>query len=392
MVESANYLSSIEKIDRTNSVYLVTMPIGIGDVVYGLCAVDQIVKNDHEAYGRIDVLCTSKQAELFSCDPRIGNILINEREPNQRMIKKVFIPDVSERKILNKLQNKHYKAVFPGNASFLFDFKIGSPIMHPKLRSLFNDYIRLKQMQDAPISLEVRKTINNYFGNKLPDPRIDEPIDIFVPSTFFEKAHQKIARLLAFAGLNPESAKLLMVATDTTSEFTRPPTELLTAGISDIIINDPNILICILPSYSSESSQNLLQALKFHYPRVSMIDKKEGRSLFYVTALIDQANVLVTPDTYTMHLAATHKIILNCEPITYAPKNLTQTIVLYSVTNPGLYGYPNKTTVIGKGRPEQRKIQPGLYKNAMTPNPLINYFSHIKPEELKKALFSILYS
>ena len=47
------------------SMYLVTVPIGIGDMMYGLSAIDQIIKNIPSAFGRIDVLCTQKQAEIF---------------------------------------------------------------------------------------------------------------------------------------------------------------------------------------------------------------------------------------------------------------------------------------------------------------------------------------
>lgn len=43
--------------------FLILMPMGIGDAVaMGLSAIDQIVKNDPVAYGKIDVACNHLQA------------------------------------------------------------------------------------------------------------------------------------------------------------------------------------------------------------------------------------------------------------------------------------------------------------------------------------------
>src|SRR5215831_10928805 len=56
--------------------FLITLAAGIGDTVaVGLSAIDQIVKNDPEAYGKIDVLCNPLQSQIFEYDPRINRIM-----------------------------------------------------------------------------------------------------------------------------------------------------------------------------------------------------------------------------------------------------------------------------------------------------------------------------
>ena len=57
--------------------FLVTMYKGIGDAVsVGLSFVDQIIKEDPQAFGKIDLLCTGIQAEIFEHDPRVNRIIL----------------------------------------------------------------------------------------------------------------------------------------------------------------------------------------------------------------------------------------------------------------------------------------------------------------------------
>src|SRR6516165_6404482 len=54
----------IESIDYP--LFLVTMYKGIGDaVLVGSSFIDQIIKEDPQAFGKIDILCNSIQAEIF---------------------------------------------------------------------------------------------------------------------------------------------------------------------------------------------------------------------------------------------------------------------------------------------------------------------------------------
>ena len=263
--------------------------------------------------------------------------------------------------------------------------------MLPPIGCLVNDYLSLRRMEDAPLSREVRRTVNRYFGNRLPDPKIGEPIDLYIPSHKINEAQERMRRLVKESKVNIDAARLIMIATDTTSAFTRPPTALLVGGISTVVNNDHNIVVCILPSYSTDLSPDLFTALQGHRPRVHLIDKEDARSLFYTTALIDQAEVFITPDTGVMHLAAARKVLvdkLSC----YHARNSTKIIALFGATNPGLFGYSRQTTILGRGRREQKSIQPGLYKNAMTPKPGVNYFSHISDETVQNALMDALYA
>ena len=60
--------------------FLILMPPGIGGAVaVGLSAVDQIIRNDPAAYGKIDVVCNDLQADIFRYDPRIHEIIYVDR-------------------------------------------------------------------------------------------------------------------------------------------------------------------------------------------------------------------------------------------------------------------------------------------------------------------------
>jgi ADP-heptose:LPS heptosyltransferase len=60
--------------------FLILMPTGIGSAVaVGLSAVDQIIRNDPAAYGKIDVVCNDLQADIFRYDPRIHEIIYVDR-------------------------------------------------------------------------------------------------------------------------------------------------------------------------------------------------------------------------------------------------------------------------------------------------------------------------
>ena len=65
---------NIEKEDKAR--FLVMMAMGIGDAVaVGLSAIDQIIKNEPETDGKIDVVCNDLQADIFRFDPRIHSII-----------------------------------------------------------------------------------------------------------------------------------------------------------------------------------------------------------------------------------------------------------------------------------------------------------------------------
>ena len=67
--------------------FLVMMAMGIGDAVaVGLSAIDQIIKNEPETDGKIDVVCNDLQADIFRFDPRIHTIICVENPSSLRLI------------------------------------------------------------------------------------------------------------------------------------------------------------------------------------------------------------------------------------------------------------------------------------------------------------------
>ena len=102
--------------------FLVMMAMGIGDAVaVGLSAIDQIIKNEPETDGKIDVVCNDLQADIFRFDPRIHSIIC---------VEEAFFPALNISsldtgialkpeaiKLIHLLRDRHYKGIFPGNTS-----------------------------------------------------------------------------------------------------------------------------------------------------------------------------------------------------------------------------------------------------------------------------------
>lgn len=375
--------------DTKQSLYLVTMPIGIGDITYALAALEQIVKNDPSANGKIDVVCTNAQTEFFKIDPRVNRIIINQPNADQTLLTKIFIGEQSQQNLLKDLKKNNYKAIFPGNAAMLFDLRIGRQLMLPNINLMLQSYLALRKLKDVPVRVIVKKIINLYFAENHLEYDIDDRVDLYISEETLMKAAYQIQKIKEIAQTNPSMNRIIIVSKDTTSSFTRPPTELLNSAISKTLEQDPNLIVYILPSFTDAGASSRLYSKLAHYgKRVQLMSPNRENSLLYVTALIDQADLLITPDTGIMHLAAARKIVVEKTAQIYA-KNSLPIIALFGATNPGLYGYAQRSTIIGRGRKEQTKLQPGFYKNACTPKN-INYFSHIDAEELQKKIHTIL--
>jgi hypothetical protein len=133
-----------------------------------------------------------------------------------------------------------------------------------------------------------------------------------------------------------------------------------------------------------------MRALNQYGDRIQLLAKEPTPHLLYETAAMDFADVVITPDTATLHLAAAEKVLVDDgQPSQLQFKNENNVIALFGATNPALFSYPFVTT-LGRGRREQKKVQPGLYKNGKTPHPNVDYLSHIKPAELTAAILSLL--
>src|SRR5881398_2393513 len=68
--------SSMNTNKRNCHSFLILLPAGIGDaVMIGLSSIDQIIKNNPETFGKIDIVCNDVQSEIFKHDPRIRHII-----------------------------------------------------------------------------------------------------------------------------------------------------------------------------------------------------------------------------------------------------------------------------------------------------------------------------
>lgn len=368
---------------------LITMPYGIGDAVYiGLSAVDQIVKNDQTA--QIDVLCNDLQREIFSYDPRIDNIIVGERTlfptPDNFTFKKALTIDPRANNLIRFLREREYDAVLPGNVAFRFAHALGTKVLYPNISSVFSDYRTIRNFGDAPASRRIRVVVDSYFGGKLPTPEIGKPVLLYMDPEYIANAKAEIEGIKEKANATGKETSVVIVAPDTASSVTRPPTELLAEGISPILEEQQDVLVYILPSFTDESaSQRLYVALYNRFGnRIQQMPSSPQPSLVFTTALIDQVDMLITGDTGTMHIAAAEKAVRITDSDN-VPRNKTKVIAIFGGTNPGLYGYHLRTRIVGRGNKEQKKLRPGLLKEGYDPKGR-DYFSHISPSEFTQAI------
>ena len=376
--------------------FLILMPFGIGDAVaVGLSAIDQIVKNDPAAYGKIDVVCSSLQADMFKYDPRIHEIILVDRPlfptPDARTWMRGIIPGPEARRLARTLRNRHYEALFPGNSTPIFYRRLHARIMKAGFRELFQDFLLLRSGKDAPIGKITRQAINAYLGNTLPEPAIDEEIPMYVHPHYMQKAFLTLERIKELSGIPREQCRILLVAPDTSSVITRPPASLLAAGINEALLRKKNLLVYILPAYTDISAaENLYKALAPDFDqRIFLMPSEPQPSLLEITMLIDAADVLITGDTGTMHLAVTTRKLPEGHDANFLPGNATRTIALFGGTSPGLHGYSKQTLILGRGRREQTRLTPGLFKEAYLYKRR-NFFDHIAPQQLTEAIMHLL--
>ncbi len=374
--------------------YLITMYKGIGDAVsFGLSAIDQIMQNDPYADGKIDVLCNSIQAEIFERDPRINRLfrgsesLFNKPELTNWLQGVISDPETSE--LVRFFRNRKYKAVFPGMILPGFYSRLRVPVMSPNWVELGKNLLALRAQQDVPMHKIARRMVNRYFGNTSPLSALSDEIPLYLSSEQVQNAAEVVRDIKKRSIVSPERGRLLVVATDTTSVVTRPPTALLAASISQALRQSPELVVCILQGYTDASAAlSLLEALKPEFDgRVFLMPAEPKAKLLDVAAFIDQADVFVTGDTGLMHLAATFKKVSEGNAIPYYPDNRVNIVVLFGGTSPGLYGYRERTAILGDGRREQLAFKPGIAKETYDPRGK-NLFDHISPQELTEAILS----
>jgi ADP-heptose:LPS heptosyltransferase len=388
--DEADKVGKGDEVDMSR--YLVTMYVGIGDAVtVGLSAIEQIIKNDPAAYGAIDVLCNDIQAELFQYDPRVNRVIQAQRvlfpPPEIATWLKGVVMDAQATQLVRFLRGRRYQAIFPGMFAPVFFYRLGAPVMYPYLLKLGKEMFSLRSFTDMPIGTLARQIVNRYFDDLLPTPSPGEIPSLYIGSVHVRRAIAALETIKALAKVPSEESKLLIVAPDTASNVTRPPTNLLAEGIADALRALPNLIAYILPGYTDKkAAQNLMERLHSSFPgRVFLRPHAPRAGLLELTAFLDQADIFVTGDTGLMHLAVACKCLTPDDDPYYMPRNRLKTIVLFGGTNPAFYGYSRHTTILGKGRKEQAAYRPGIVKESYNARGK-NFFDHILPSQLTEAI------
>ncbi len=368
--------------------FLVTLDVGIGDaVVVGLSVVDQIIRNDPEAYGKIDVLCNPLQAQLFAYDPRINRIIQTKKVffPGPRMTTwlRGILLDPQAAQLVRFLRERHYEGVFPSVVAPGLYFRLHARLMYPSVLTLAKNFLALRRLEDRPLGSLVRHMVNRSFGKGMPPSQLAEHIMLYIASEQLQKATKIVTELKRRSTAAAYRCKLLLVAADTASAVTRPPTNLLAPALADVLNACPHVIVCILPSYTeATASEHLLRALLPRFVgRVFSIPPEPRLTLLETAALLDQADLLLTGDTGVMHLAAACKRIADATTSDLLPRNTVGIIALFGGTNPCYYGYSRRTIIMGKGRKEQRSLRPGIAKEAYNPKGR-NLFDHLCPQQV----------
>jgi ADP-heptose:LPS heptosyltransferase len=372
--------------------FLVILDTGIGDaVVVGLSIIDQIIANDPEAAGTIDVLCNELQAQIFAYDPRVNRIIQTNKifypGPHISQLLRGITLDALATHVVQLLKQRHYEAIFPSVFAPGLFFRLHSRFTYPYLPELARDFFALRRLEEAPISQVARKMVNHYF-RKLPTPRtLNHVILLYLKSEHLQKAIRTVSSLKEQATVTSQHCKVLLVAPDTASVVTRPPVTLLAAALSDALERISDLIVCIFPSYTDTAcAGRLYNMLSPHFTgRVFLLPITPKVGLLEAAALIDQSDVFLSGDTGLMHIAATRKILTEDDDKHFVPGNKTEVIALFGGTNPGYFGDSKRTIIVGKGRKEQRAFKPGISKESYNPKGR-DLFDHVSPQQISDAI------
>ena len=370
---------------------LITMPWGIGDTIaIGLSAVDQVRRNDSQGRAIIDVLCNHLQAPILAHDPRIHELVIVDESlfptaaPGSWK-RGLFLPPKAAA-LARQLRRRGYTAVLPFLFSPGFFYLLHAPVLFLNVQETWNAITSLRTFGDVPIQSVVRRAINKGFAGSS-GPHVDGPIPLYLCSEHLRQARQDAARVMRQAGLPSDHRPWMLVAPDTSSPITRPPTRLLAEGLAGALRIRPDLFAAILPGYTdAQAARNLWRALAPAFPdRVVLLPEEPRMTLLELAAFIDQSDIFLTGDTSTMHLAAARKMLPYAARSDFLPRNMVKIIALFGGTHPGFHGYSRRTTIIGRGRKEQIAFVPGIAKEVYHPDGR-DFFDHISCGQITEAI------
>lgn len=374
--------------------FLITLDRGIGDTaLVGLSAVDQIIQDDPAAYGKIDILCTPLQSQIFEYDPRINRVIQTDKNfsagPHVKEWLRGIILDAEAAQIIHFLQSRRYEAVLPAIVAPGLYLRLHSHLMYPQVFKLAKNLILQGLPSDIPMRKFIRQMVNRYFGKDIPASELRDEVLLYLDTQQIRKAVMVIEQMKKGSNVVSENARVLLVATDSGSIVTRPPAHLLAPALADVLRKSHNLIVGILPAYTDTmAAKNLELALEPEFAgRVFMLPDESTFTLLETAALIDQADIFVTGDTGVMHLAAATKNVGQTETTAFAPKNSVRIIAIFGGTNPDIWGDGERTIIVGRGRREQRSFSPGFVKEMYNPRDK-DLFDHISPQELAEVIIS----
>lgn len=374
--------------------FLITLDVGIGDAIaIGLSAIDQIIEHDPPAVGTIDVLCNELQAQIFEHDPRINRIITTGKVffPGTHMTQwlRGITLDAEGTRVISLLRQRHYEAIFPSIVAPGLYFRLHAHIMYPRLSEMVRNFFAFRSQDTIHVSTVARQMVNHYFGQTTPARSQTRDTFLYVSSQHVQKAMKTVAILKKEATVENGACKVLVVAPDTASVVTRPPLDLLVTALSTALAASPNLIVYILPGYTDTTrSPSLHTHLEQNFARrVFLMAAEPKRHLLELAALLDQADLFVTGDTGVMHLAAAQKTLRVGDNTFFAPKNAVKIIALFGGTNPGYFGYCSRSTIVGRGRKEQRALRPGFSKESYSVRGR-DLFDHISSKQVVDAILN----
>jgi hypothetical protein len=393
-LDQATFLSRESKDDISR--FLITLDRGIGDtLLVGLSAIDQIILNDPMAYGKIDILCTPLQSQIFAYDPRINRVIQTETKLDigphiSEWLRGIFL-DREAAQLIHFLQSRCYEAILPAIVAPGLYLRLHTHLMYPQVFQLAKNLLLQRSPSDMPVRKFIRQTVNKYFSKDVPVSELHDDVVLFIDTQHIQTAMTVIESMKQQSRVDPENARVLLVAADSGSIVTRPPTLLLAPALTNALRESHHLIIGILPAYTDAmAAQNLKLALLPEFAgRVFMLQDESTLTLLDTAALIDQADICVTGDTGVMHLASATKKVRQDKATSCMPKNSVKIIAIFGGTNPDLWGDSERTIIVGRGRKEQRRFSPGFVKEMYNPKNK-NLFDHISPQQLTETITGLL--
>jgi len=374
--------------------FLITLDKGIGDTaIVGLSAIDQIIQNDPAAYGKIDILCNPIQSQIFEFDPRINRVIQTDKQfslgPQRTEWLGGIVLNAKDAQVIDFLRNRHYEAILPTIVAPGIYLRLHSHLMYPQVLKLTKNLLLRGTPSDVSMRKFIRQMVNKYFGKDIPISALSDEVVLYMDVKHIRKAVMVVEQMKEESSVDSGNASLLLVAADSGSIVTRPPTHLLAAALSVVLRESRNIIVGILPGYTDTMAVKRLELalLPEFAGRVFMLPAESKFTLLETAALIDQADIFVTGDTGVMHLAAATKRIVQDQSSPIAPGNSVKIIAVFGGTNPDIWGDSERTLIVGRGRKEQRSFGPGFVKEMYNPKGK-DLFDHISFQELATAINS----